>query len=211
MKGEILHIIAVQTEITPSYLDNFLPVLRRQGKKIGEIKEFILGEHDFRSYLLKIKQRAPTDILLITLSNASAVALKQSHDLNVKAQFYTLGVESPALIELAGELAEGILYPYSYDNSSNQRAVSQFKERYRSTYGEFPDAVAANSFDAAMLLSNCFETHGTKTAEVKKCLYQTTNYTGASGTFSIDKNGDAVKDLIIKTIRNGKFVLYGDN
>ncbi|MEK7586330.1 MAG: hypothetical protein AAB453_00485 [Patescibacteria group bacterium] len=34
------------------------------------------------------------------------------------------------------------------------------------------------------------------------------DFSGAGGTFSIDAKSDAVKQIIIKTIKDGKFVKY---
>jgi branched-chain amino acid transport system substrate-binding protein len=207
MRGDTLHFVALETDITPSYLENFLPALERAGKKAGLIQEFAVDDRNFRPFLLRIKQQNPTDILLLTLAGAAATALRQAQELDIRAQYYTLGVESPELVQLAGRLAEGIIYPYSYDSTSAEPSVSRFYRRYHEAFNEPPDAVAANSYDAAVLLSRCFERVGVNVEKVKFCLYGTKDFAGAGGTFSIDSNGDAVKRLYIKTIRDGKFVL----
>jgi branched-chain amino acid transport system substrate-binding protein len=207
MRGDVLHFVALQTDITPSYLANFVPTLQQAGKKIGLIQEFGAEERDFRTFLLRIKQQKPTDIFLLVLGGAVGAALQQAHELGIEAQFYTLGVESTDWMRIAGTLTEGILYPYSYDSGSTEAAVAVFQRRYRQMFGELPDAVAANSYDAAALLSGCFERVGTTVESVKTCLYQTKNFLGAGGTFSIDSNGDAVKRLYVKTVRDGQFAL----
>jgi branched-chain amino acid transport system substrate-binding protein len=43
---------------------------------------------------------------------------------------------------------------------------------------------------------------------IKDQLYKIKDYPGASGKTSFDENGDALKEIIIKTIKNGQFVPY---
>ena len=68
--------------------------------------------------------------------------------------------------------------------------------------------MTANSYDAIMLLSSCVESCGKTKEAVRKCLAQTKDYVGVGGVFSIDAKGDAVRKLVIKTIKNGQFVYY---
>ena len=46
--------------------------------------------------------------------------------------------------------------------------------------------------------------------DVKQCFYETDNFNGASGVFGIDDNGDAVKTIFFKTVKDGKFVRYSE-
>ena len=41
---------------------------------------------------------------------------------------------------------------------------------------------------------------------VKACLYDVSNYQGASGTFSFDKNGDVERTFVLKQVQKGTFV-----
>jgi branched-chain amino acid transport system substrate-binding protein len=134
--------------------------------------------------------------------------LVQAHELGIDANFYHIGVEGPDLVGTAGDLAEGIFYPYSYDNQSASPEVQTFYEKYVQRFGTEPDTIAANAYDAAYLLSNCFEKVGDTVESVKRCLYETENFEGASGIYGFDEHGDAVKEIFIKTIKDGEFVRY---
>lgn len=208
MKSDTIHFLALNTDATPSYLKHFQPAIEQKGKRVGIVEKFDPKETDFRTQLLKIKAENPADIFLIATPKNAGMILKQSGELDIKAQFYNIGVEGPELIQIAGGAAEGLVYPYSYDIQSESAYVKNFHQKYLDRYKRENDTVAANAYDAAYLLSNCFEKVGDNVEKVKNCLYQTTNYEGASGKFSIDQNGDAVKQFIIKTIKNGQFVKY---
>ena len=61
-----------------------------------------------------------------------------------------------------------------------------------------------------MITYNAIISNGISVDGIKKGLYEIENYDGASGTFSVDKNGDIEQELILKTIKNGKIVTYSD-
>ena len=206
MKGDTLHFLLLNTAITEPYLKVFTPVFESEGKKIGITEKYEVTTSDFRSALLKIKNRNPSDIFLIATPKHAALILEQARELGITAQFYNIGVEGPELLATKGAAAEGLLYPYSYNNHSEEKSISNFSERYSSRFGTEPDTIAANTYDAALLLTRCIDDVGNDVSLVKDCLYETKDYSGASGIFSIDENGDAIKTIIIKTIKNSQFV-----
>ena len=208
MKSNTLHFLALNTAITDPYIKLFKPVLESQGKQVGLIEKFDPKANDFRAELTKLKKQEPTDIFLIITPKQGAVLLKQARDIGVKAQFYNIGVEGPELLTQSNGTSEGLLYPYSYDNASSEESVREFYNSYMSIFGSEPDTIAANVYDAAQLIHLCIENVGLNVGSVKKCLYDTKDYHGVGGTFSIDSNGDTLKEIFIKTIKDGKFVRY---
>ena len=86
--------------------------------------------------------------------------------------------------------------------------MNDFYNRYLQKFGTEPDAVAANTYDAVMLLISCLEKTTASPELVKSCLYSTKSFTGVGGVFSIDSNGDVSRLLFIKTVKDGRFVRY---
>ena len=208
MKSDTIHFLALNTAITDAYLKDFTPPFEAAGKKVGLVEKFDSKTGDFKTELAKIKTRNPTDIFLIATPKHAGLILKQASDLGIKARFYNIGVEGPELIQLAGSAAEGLLYPYSYDSAGNNERTKRFYGAYTARFAREPDTVAANVYDAAFLFADCIEKVGNEVEDVKQCLYETDNFNGASGVFDIDDNGDAVKTIFFKTVKNGKFVRY---
>ena len=208
MQGDTLQVIAAQLPVTGAYFAVFRPRLEKLGRKFGEIEEFEVQNTDFRPQLLKIKQRRPTDIYAFGAPVNVGQILSQARQLGIRARWFGLGVEGPEIVRQAGPAAEGLLYPYSYDSADESAAIREFLLKYRSRFGEDPDAIAANSYDGLKLLSGCFEAAGTEVAAVAACLYRTRDYPGAGGVFSINSEGDAERRLIVKTVRHGRFVRY---
>ena len=210
MKSDTIHFLALNTAITDAYLKDFTPPFEAAGKKIGLVEKFDSKAGDFKTELVKIKAKNPSGIFLIATPKHAGLILKQASELGIKAQFYNIGVEGPELIQLAGSAAEGPLYPYSYDSAGNNERTKRFYGAYTARFAREPDTVAANVYDAAFLIADCIEKVGDEVEDVKQCFYETDNFNGASGVFGIDDNGDAVKTIFFKTVKDGKFVRYSE-
>lgn len=208
MKGDNIHFLALNTAISDPYIKKITPILEAKGKKIGLVEKFDPKELSFLSYLTKIKSQNPTDIFLIAVPRQAGLIIKEARNLGIKAQFYDIGVESPEIFATAQDLANGLYYPYSFDGKTGNVAQADFFSDYFETFGKEPDTVAANAYDAAIILSKCIYEKGDDVEKVKDCLYSLEDYDGASGKFSIDSNGDAIKEIFIKTIKDGQFVRY---
>jgi len=202
--NEELCIAAASTAFTAPYIQRFKTEFTSAEKRVARVEEFEVHLTDFRSMLLRLKSLCDSHILILGTPLNTAHILRQASDINFKPKWYGLGVEGPELFELPNEISRGLLYPYSFDSESYLPAVSKFKEAYISRFGSKPDAVAANTYDSLILLNACLSKVGDKPDRVAECLYATHDYQGVSGAFSIDQNGNAVRELFIKKIQGGK-------
>lgn len=208
-KTEPVHILELNTDYGSSFVKAFTPALEENGGKVGLVEKVESKEADFRTQLLKIKAQNPKYILMITTPKIAGQILKQAKELGIKAEFFaTSPVEGEELITVGEEAAEGLLYPYPYNDQSEVSSMKNYREKYVAAYNEKPEMLSANIYDALNLLSFCFEKVGDDTDKVKDCLYPVKDYQGASGILSFDENGDVVKEFGIKTVKNGEFVPY---
>ena len=187
-------------------------VLKREIERLdGEIviEEAISPKGlDFRSHLMKIKERNPEAICIVAEPRNIGLILKQAEELGIKSQFFgTRSVEHKDVISIAGKSAEGIIYTFSFDPKSDNPLVRDVVERYREKYGEIPDYVAAEAYDALMLIANALNKCGKDTECMKEYLFGI-KYTGLLGSLTFDENGDVFYSYRLKTIRNGQFVPY---
>ncbi|KKS39727.1 hypothetical protein A3E04_01890 [Candidatus Kuenenbacteria bacterium RIFCSPHIGHO2_12_FULL_42_14] len=204
-----LNILALNTDYGLSYIENFSSFYEKIGGNLGLSQTFDAKEVDFRTILLKSKADKAEAVILTGNRNMNGLILKQIKELDLTFQLFATSVtEGKELLEIAGEQAEGLVYPYPFDAESENFAQKSFQERYQKIYGSKSEMLAANGYDTLSLLSYCFEKVGTEVEKVKNCLYGVKDYQGASGVLSFDKNGDVVKEFILKTIKNGQFVPY---
>lgn len=92
-----------------------------------------------------------------------------------------------------------------YSSEDTAPAVATFVDKYTKTYGtDSLNACAALYYDAIYMLVQAAKNSGaTDTASLVKGMTGIT-FTGVGGTFTLDKNGDALKSIIINTYDNGK-------
>lgn len=206
MKGNKLHFLAMNTAAIDSYLKNFTPTFEAGGKTIGKVEKFDTKVIDFKDLLIKLKSENPTDIFILAVPKQTGIILKQAGELGIKVKFWGIGSEGSEITQIGGSMAEGYTYPYSYDHTMAGERVKKFYDKYIEKFGKQPDALAANAYDATYLLSDCIEKVGDNSEKVKQCLYSVKDFEGAGGKFSIDSKGDAIKEIFIKTVKNGQFI-----
>ncbi|MFA7565994.1 MAG: ABC transporter substrate-binding protein, partial [Alkalispirochaeta sp.] len=81
-----------------------------------------------------------------------------------------------------------------------------FIDEYRKEYKKEPAAVTALGFDAYLVILDAIKKAGsTDTNAVRDAIAKTKGFPGAAGIITLDSNGDAVKNAVIKTVRDGNF------
>jgi len=183
-------------------------------KKGGVTKEritFTDDQRDFRTDLAKIKQKEEEIdaiyVLAYTVANQSAI-IKQMKELGIQKQI--IGDKSWAtseLLDAVGDLVEGVVYTEAeFRRSTSPEFWGKFKERFKKE----PPSWAAEGYDILMILTQIIfdKKCSTDTICIKDKLYKVKNYPGVAGNTSFDENGDAIKEIILKIIKNGQFVPY---
>ncbi|MDO5292030.1 MAG: ABC transporter substrate-binding protein [bacterium] len=92
-----------------------------------------------------------------------------------------------------------------YSSEDTAPAVQQFVTKYKEKYGEKSlNACAALYYDAIyMLVEAAKNGGGSDTASLVKGMTGM-KFTGVGGTFTLDKNGDPAKSVVVNTYENGK-------
>lgn len=140
--------------------------------------------------------------------------LKQAKELGIETQILSTPMfEDPEIIEKVGDLAEGVIYIYygGFDPKSDEERVKVFVSSFREKYGREPGYYTALSYDAMKIIGVAIEKGGSNSGDIKNALYATKNYIGLTGTTSFDENGDVIKPVTLKTVKNGKFVEWKQN
>lgn len=162
---------------------------------------------DFRTQLAKIKERPPEGIYVLGVPESIGQILRQAKEIGLHVQFLSNNVESPKLLDIAREAAEGLIFPIPfYDPESSLLRVRKFERKYFAKFNRHSDLFAANGFDAVYIIKYAIEVGGYNGERVKNALYNLKDFYGVGGVISFDENGDVIKPLSIKTVKNGQFV-----
>ena len=210
--NEPLGLLLLNTDYGESMIQNFNPKFESLGGKIANagVERFEPKDIDYRTQLTKLKGKGVKHILIGGTRQNGGHIIKQAKELGMDVRFFaTSPIEGKELLEIAQEAAEGLEYAYPYDPEGSRKEEKEFREKYQATYGSENEMLSANGYDTLKILSRCIEQEKHDVEKVKTCLYNTKDYAGASGVFSLDQNGDAVKHLIIKTVKDRTFIKLG--
>lgn len=117
------------------------------------------------------------------------------------------GWNSPELIARAGRFLKNGIFVDAFFPESSKPEVRRFVELYRQTYGEEPSILEAQAFDTATLLLQVMDDPTVVNRDnLRKKLDELQGLRGVAGTTGFDAFGDAVKDLYLLKIKQGRIV-----
>jgi len=184
--------------------------INKEKTKISASETYLPADTDFRTQLNKIRNTNPEIIFIIAKSKTAGLILKQAKELKINTQFLGVrAIEGNDLISIGGDMAEGIIYPYSFNPENTSEQIKQFVDTYKKLYSKIPTAYVAEGYDATKLLIGAVKQCGSKnTSCFKQYLTGIKEYPGVLGSISFDKNGDVYLPIFLKTVKDGQFVPY---
>ena len=177
------------------------------GTIVGEESVAPTGTLDYRAELIKLGAKDPDAIFVAAIGKQLISALQQMRELGMDIKVYSIrNTEDPEMVNSAGDLVEGIYYP-SITVPSETEEGQWFAQRYLEKYGAPHEAVAATAYDNFMIMHSAILACDKEVDCVRDKISFITEYEGASGVFSVDERGVAVREPVVKVVRNGEFVI----
>ena len=106
-----LAVIFVNTDYGAGNFEVFKKKYESVGGSIGYSEGYEQGTSDFRTVIAKLRQSHYDGVYLIGHSLEMAHFLRQAKELGFQDRiFSTIGIESPEVIKIAGNAAEGVIY-----------------------------------------------------------------------------------------------------
>jgi len=208
LKLKTAAILYINNEFGVDQADYFKKKYQELGGKIVFEDNFVQGVSDFRNVLTKMKRFKPEAVFVPCYTEVGFV-LKQARELNIKTQFVaSVPFENPQNLEIAGETAEGVIYPYHYIDGELTDKGKLFVEKYTEQYSEPPEGFAILGYEAIKIIAEKLKSCGTDTDCIKNELYKTKNFQGLTGPIGFDSYGEVNMPIFIKTVKNGNFVKY---
>lgn len=202
-------ILQVRNDYGEGIIKVFKDRFNGQGGQVTAEDKYDQNETMFRSILTKVLASKPEALYCIGYYTDVALISKQVRELNNSLPiFATTTIEDPQFIKIGGAAVEGVIYPLAsgYNAESTDPVVQTFKKNFHAAYNEDPGFVAAQCYDCVNIIKKSIEAgKGESGTEIKSEIYKIKNFQGTTGITSFDQNGDVVKEIKFKVVRNGKF------
>lgn len=201
----------LSNDYTKGLAEAFQSAFTTLGGEIVASETYAFGDQDFNAQLTKIKGVEPDVLFLPDYYSTVGLIMKQARELGLEATFLGGdGWDSPELVPIAGDAAEGGYFSNHYSPESEDPVAVAFLQAYQAEYGAVPDALGSLAYDAAHLLFNAIDqADSTEPAAIRDALANTEGFHGVSGEYRFDENRNPIKSAAIITIKDGKQSFVG--
>lgn len=206
-------VISEQTDYSQALKEVFETRYQELGGTIVISEGYASSAKDFRSQLAKVKAANPDALYLVPQSPASGqVLLAQLKETGISAPLFANELVTTESFLTSG-VSEGIVFAeVTFDKEASE--AKYFLDGYVARFGTIdtntPSVYMASGYDAVFLLTDLITELGAKPGRVKDALYKVSGRAGAAGPLTIDQNGDAVREYVLKQVRGGKIVPITD-
>ncbi len=189
------------------------------GLEVVAKESYRTDETDLTAPLTKIRSSEPEALVVWGTNPGPAVAAKNMDQLGMDIPYVgSHGIANMTFIDLAGDAAEGVVFPAgkllipeSITDPAQKEVVDGFIAAFEEATGQKPNTFAGHAFDSVGLLANAIERAGTtEPGDIQKALNETTGWAGPDGIFNYSEtnhDGLEVDDLIMVRIENGSWVM----
>ena len=190
------------------FSDNFIKLTGNPNAILATVS-YNTGDQEFSSQLTTIRARNPDVIFAPGNFTESALVIKQARELGITTPIIGGDTwETPEFIEVGGDRVEGSAFStfFAAEFAGTPQA-KKFLEEYAKRYTKEAAAVTALGYDGYLVALDAIKRAGsTDPAKIRDAIAKTSGFVGATGTTTLDVNGDATKSAYIKTVQGGRFV-----
>ena len=199
-------ILYLTTQWGEEYNTAFSDRFKNLGGTITGVATNPIGQNSFRAELSKLRSGEPDTLLIVHLASTLGIAIKEAREGGFKGQFLaTTDAEEESVITEAGKFAEGLtlVAPEPKLDSERMRA---FASAFVAKFAQPPHPLSRHAYDATLLAASALAKCNGERGCAKNKIYQTRDYSGASGDFSINRDGGTTRTFVAKLVRDGRFV-----
>lgn len=200
--------VAILTDNSSDYSKGltqfFLADWTKNGGQIVSSESYKKGDEDFNSQLTQIKATAPDAVYIPGYYTAVGNIAVQARRLGINVPLMGGdGWDSPKLFDIGGAALDGCYFSNHYSSQSKDPRVVAFVAAYKAKYGAVPDGLGAVAYDAGNIVADAIKRAGSADrTKLRDALANTKNFSGVTGTITIDKDRNAIKPAVVLKIQN---------
>ncbi|NRT88451.1 ABC transporter substrate-binding protein [Clostridium beijerinckii] len=166
------------------------------------------GDQDFSAQLTNIKGSNPDVIFAPGNFTEGAMIIKQARQLGITAPIIGADTwETPEFLDIGKEDVEGTVFSTFFATETPITEESKiFLDEYRKQYNKEPAAATALGYDAYLVILDAIKrANSADPVKIRDEIAKTKDFPGAAGVITIDENNNAVKEAVLKIVKDGKF------
>lgn len=204
MKVSKVGVLYINNDYGVGLKDVFSKTFSSLGGQVLFNEGYAEQQTDFRSVLIKMKELNLDGLYIPGHPQGIGRILKQSKELGIEVPIFScVAAEDHEFLKIAGNAAANLLFTApAFDIASDRKNIKSFVETYRKRFSEMPDTHAVHGYDSmATILSGIAKGNITPDT-IGSYLHRLKNYSGLSGNFHFDANGDVVTAVAVKRYDN---------
>lgn len=164
---------------------------------------------DYSSQILNAKNAGADSIYIIGAAEGSARIVQQVSQLGVDLQIFgTNTMGNQKFLDLAGESAEGLIFPYGAVDPNNE-IVIKLQKKMEESYSRSADVFVSHAYDAMYVLADSMKKAGTSNTDrpAIQDAIRSGKYNYSLGDLSFDSTGNNIRHIFIAEVKDGAFVI----
>jgi branched-chain amino acid transport system substrate-binding protein len=190
-------------------VEKFFDEAKRMGRVPPLEVKFERGDQDFSTQLRMLQNAHIEGLVIWGEAPDAARILVQMRKMGMKQPvFGSSRMAYPALLEIAGDAAEGIVTTAPLDPTRADPRWQEFRKKYQAKFKEEPDAYAAYAYDGMDILIAAIEKKGLNRGKIMDGLreYYGKSYDGVGEREEFDYTLNNIAPLALAKVEGGKFV-----
>lgn len=178
------------------------------GGKVLDQQAFVAKDQDFKATLTTLKAANADVIFVPAYYEEVGKIVKQARELGITCPILgTDGWDDSKVADIAGADALNNTF-FSTHYSDKDDSVKGFVEAFKQEYGHMPNVFAALGYDAGKMIVDAIKRAGSDDPEkIRQALEETKDLQVGTGTITIDKNHNPIKQAVILENKNGDRVM----
>lgn len=194
---------------TESGYQVFAQALQDNDIEVTTEQTFAKGDTDFSAQLTEAGNTDPDALVVSALAEEAALILTQAADLGLDLPVIGgNGFNSPALIENAGDAAEGVIVGAAWNSAADDQLSQDFKVAYEEATGNAPDQFAAQAFTGMALVDAAVRSAcSSEPAAIRDAMAALSGVPTVLGEFSFTETRDADHPAVVQVVEGGEFTV----
>jgi ABC-type branched-subunit amino acid transport system substrate-binding protein len=202
-------ILRTQSRYARIGVEKFFDEAKRMGRVPPLEVKFERGDQDFATQLRMLQNARIEGLVIWGEAPDAARILKQMRSMGMtQPVFGSSRMAYPALLEIAGSAAEGVVTTAPLDPTRTDPQWREFRKKYQAKFNEEPDAYAAYAYDGMSILIGAIAKKGLNRGKIMDGLreYYGKPYDGVAEREEFDYTLNNTAPLALAKVEGGKFV-----